>query len=149
MNPQQISEKVEEDISRYSFNTVVSTLMICINELTDQNCNNKDIISDFTILLSPYAPHIAEEIWSKLGNSESIVNAIFPKYKEEFLEEKIINYPISFNGKMRYKIPLDADISKEEIEKQVMEHEKTAHYLSGKSPKKVIIVPKKIVNIVF
>tara|TARA_B100000941_G_scaffold142856_1_gene101266 strand:+ start:2533 stop:5301 length:2769 start_codon:yes stop_codon:yes gene_type:complete len=142
-------KKVEEDISRYSFNTVVSTLMICINELTDQNCNNKEIISDFTILLSPYAPHIAEEIWSKLGNSESIVNAIFPKYKEEFLEEKIINYPISFNGKMRYKIPLDVDISKEEIEKQVMEHEKTAYYLSGKLPKKVIIVPKKIVNIVF
>ena len=142
-------KKVEEDISRYSFNTVVSTLMICINELTDQNCNNKEIISDFTILLSPYAPHIAEEIWSKLGNSESIVNAIFPKYKEEFLEEKIINYPISFNGKMRYKIPLDVDISKEEIEKQVMEHEKTAYYLSGKLPKKIIIVPKKIVNIVF
>ena len=142
-------KKVEEDISRYSFNTVVSTLMICINELTDQNCNNKEIISDFTILLSPYAPHIAEEIWNKLGNSESIFNAIFPKYKDEFLEEKTINYPISFNGKMRYKIPLDADISKEEIEKQVMEHEKTAHYLSGKSPKKVIIVPKKIVNIVF
>jgi len=142
-------KKVEEDISRYSFNTVVSTLMICINELTDQNCKSKEIISDFTILLSPYAPHIAEEIWCKLGNNESIVNATFPKYKEEYLEEKTINYPISFNGKMRYKISLDVDISKEEIEKQVMEHEKTAHYLSGKLPKKVIIVPKKIVNIVF
>tara|TARA_Y100001933_G_scaffold179887_1_gene178331 strand:- start:4095 stop:6863 length:2769 start_codon:yes stop_codon:yes gene_type:complete len=142
-------KKVEEDISRYSFNTVVSTLMICINELTDQNCKNKEIISDFTILLSPYAPHIAEEIWCKLGNKDSIVNSNFPKYKEEYLEEKTINYPISFNGKMRYKISLDVDISKEEIEKQVMEHEKTVHYLSGKSPKKVIIVPKKIVNIVF
>ena len=142
-------KKVEEDISRYSFNTVVSTLMICINELTDQNCKSKKIISDFTILLSPYAPHIAEEIWYKLGNKESIVNATFPKYKEEYLEEKTINYPISFNGKMRFKISLDVDISKEDIEKQVMVHEKTTHYLSGKSPKKIIVVPKKIVNIVF
>jgi len=142
-------KKVEEDISRYSFNTVVSTLMICINELTDQNCKSKKIISDFTILLSPYAPHIAEEIWYKLGNKESIVNATFPKYKEEHLEEKTINYPISFNGKMRFKISLDVDISKEDIEKQVMVHEKTTHYLSGKSPKKIIVVPKKIVNIVF
>ncbi len=142
-------KKVEEDISRYSFNTVVSTLMICINELTDQNCKNKEIISDFTILLSPYAPHIAEEIWTKLGNRESIFNATFPKHKEDFLKEKSINYPISFNGKMRYKISLDVDVSKEEIEKQVMAHEKTAYYLAGKSPKKIIIVPKKIVNIVF
>ncbi len=142
-------KKVEEDISRYSFNTVVSTLMICINELTDQNCKNKEIISDFTILLSPYAPHIAEEIWRKLGNRESIVNTAFPKHKEDFLKEKSINYPISFNGKMRYKISLDVDVSKEEIEKQVMSHEKTAYYLAGKSPKKIIIVPKKIVNIVF
>ena len=142
-------KKVEEDISRYSFNTVVSTLMICINELTDQNCKSKEIISDFTILLSPYAPHIAEEIWYKLGNNESIVNATFPKYKEEYLEEKTINYPISFNGKMRFKISLDVDISKEDIEKQVMVHEKTTHYLSGKAPKKIIVVPKKIVNIVF
>ena len=142
-------KKVEEDISRYSFNTVVSTLMICINELTDQNCKNKEIISDFTILLSPYAPHIAEEIWTKLGNRESIFNATFPKHKEEFLKEKSINYPISFNGKMRYKISLDVDVSKEEIEKQVMAHEKTEYYLAGKSPKKIIIVPKKIVNIVF
>jgi len=142
-------KKVEEDISRYSFNTVVSTLMICINELTDQNCKNKEIISDFTILLSPYAPHIAEEIWRKLGNRKSIFNATFPKHKEDFLKEKSINYPISFNGKMRYKISLDVDVSKEEIEKQVMAHEKTEYYLAGKSPKKIIIVPKKIVNIVF
>ena len=142
-------KKVEEDISRYSFNTVVSTLMICINELTDQDCKNKEIISDFTILLSPYAPHISEEIWRKLGNRESIVNAKFPKYKEDFLMEKSINYPISFNGKMRYKISFDVDVSKEEIEKQVMAHEKTTYYLDGKSPKKIIIVPKKIVNIVF
>ncbi|SVE40207.1 uncharacterized protein METZ01_LOCUS493061, partial [marine metagenome] len=99
-------KKVEEDIERYSFNTVVSTLMICLNELIEQKCNKREIISDFTILLSSYAPHIAEEIWSKLGNKTSITTATFPEFYEIHLFEEEVNYPVSFNGKMRFQIKL-------------------------------------------
>ena len=142
-------KKVDEDISRFSFNTIVSTLMICINELLDQKCNNREVIKSFTILLSPYAPHIAEEIWNKLGNKESVFFSSFPEYKPEYLKQNRIDYPVSFNGKMRYKITLPATNSKKEIEAAVMQHEKTKHYLSNKSPKKIIIIPQRIVNIVF
>ncbi len=142
-------KKVEEDIERYSFNTVVSTFMICVNELTEQNCNNKEIISELTILLSPYAPHISEEIWEKLGNNTSITYAKFPMFNSEYLVEDEINYPVSFNGKMRFKINLPAGFSKEEVEQAVMKHDKTLHYLEGGSPKKIIVVPKRIVNIVY
>ncbi len=141
-------KKVEEDVERYSFNTVVSTLMICINELTDQKCNSREIISDFTILLSSYAPHIAEEIWQKLGNQKSITKTCFPKWNSIYLVEDEINYPISFNGKTRFTISLPVEMKKEEIEIKVLQHEKTFKYLDGKNPKKVIIVPKRIVNIV-
>ena len=141
-------KKVEEDIERHSFNTVVSTFMICVNELTEQKCNCREIISDFSILLSSYAPHISEEIWQKLGNETSIVIASFPKCNTSYLEENEINYPISFNGKTRFTITLPAEMTKVEVEVEVMKHEKTAYYLEGKPPKKVIIVPKRIVNIV-
>ena len=141
-------KKIQEDIERYSFNTVVSTLMICINELTEQKCHNQQIISDFTILLSPYAPHIAEEIWEKMGNKDSITKASFPKYNDSYLVEDKIKYPISFNGKTRFTISLPADMTKEQVENAVMNYEKTNQYLSEKSPKKIIVVPKRIVNIV-
>ena len=141
-------KKVEEEINRHSFNTVVSTFMICVNELTEQKCNSREIVSDFTILLSSYAPHISEEIWNKLGNENSVTIAEFPKFNESYLVEDQINYPVSFNGKMRFKILLDAELTKDEVEDEVMKHEKTAHYLDGKSPKKVIVVQKRIVNIV-
>jgi leucyl-tRNA synthetase len=122
--------------------------MICINELTEQKCNSREIISDFTVLLSSYAPHISEEIWSKLGNNSSVTISDFPKFNESYLIENEINYPVSFNGKMRFKITLPAEMSKEEVEVEVLKHERTAHYLEGKSPKKVIVVAKRIVNIV-
>ncbi|MBT3612077.1 MAG: leucine--tRNA ligase [Flavobacteriales bacterium] len=141
-------KKVEEEIERYSFNTVVSTFMICINELTEQKCSNRAIITDFTILLSSYAPHIAEEIWSKLGNETSVTKANFPTFNASYLVENEVNYPVSFNGKMRFKIALPTEITKEQVEIEVMQHEKTAHYLEGKSPKKIIVVLKRIVNIV-
>jgi len=141
-------KKVAEDIERHSFNTVVSTFMICINELTEQKCNSREIISDFTVLLSTYAPHISEEIWSKLGNESSVTIADFPRFNASFLVESEINYPVSFNGKMRFKIILPAEMSKEEVEVEVLKHERTAHYLEGKLPKKVIVVPKRIINIV-
>ena len=142
-------KKVEEEIERHSFNTVVSTFMICINELIEQKCNSREIIADFTILLSSYAPHIAEEIWQKLGNEQSVTIADFPKWNESYLVEDEVNYPVSFNGKMRFKITLPSEMTKEQVEVEVMKHKKTLHYLEGKSPKKVIVVPKRIVNIVY
>jgi leucyl-tRNA synthetase len=141
-------KKVEEDIERFSFNTVVSTLMICINELTDQKCHNKEIITDFTVLLSSYAPHISEEIWQKLGNESSVTQAIFPSFNPNYLLENEINYPISFNGKTRFMMKLDAEMSRQKIEDEVMNHEKTINYLDGKKPKKVIVVAGRIVNVV-
>ena len=141
-------KKVEEDIQRQSFNTVVSTFMICVNELTEQQCNNREIISNLTILLSPYAPHISEEIWQKLGNINSVTTATFPRFNMDYLTEDKVNYPVSFNGKTRFTIELPVNMTKNEVELQVMGHSKTSHYLAGKSPKKIIIVTNRIVNIV-
>ena len=141
-------KKITEDLERYSFNTIVSNLMICVNELQAQKCNNKQVLSELLLLASPYAPHICEELWNKLGNSESISFAAWPLFNPEFLVEANHNYPVSFNGKMRFMLELPSTMQKDDIEKAVMAHEKTAGYLDGKAPKKVIIVPKKIVNIV-
>ena len=141
-------KKVEEEIERYSFNTVVSTFMICVNELTEQKCNSREVISDFTVLLSSYAPHISEEIWQKLGNKTSITFASFPKFNPKYLIENEIKYPVSFNGKTRFTITLPYEMTEDEVEFEIMKHEKTTHYLEGKSPKKVIVILKRIVNIV-
>ena len=141
-------KKVQEDIENFSFNTSVSTFMIAINELTSQKCTSKEVLEPLVILLSPYAPHIAEELWSKMGNAESISTAPFPIFEEKHLVENTKVYPVSFNGKMRFTMELSLDLSKDEIESAVMSHEKTLHYLEGRTPKKVIIVPGKIVNIV-
>ncbi|OQD44502.1 leucine--tRNA ligase [Croceivirga radicis] len=141
-------KKVEEDIENFSFNTSVSTFMICVNELTAQKCQSKEILSPLAVLVSPYAPHIAEELWQVLGNTTSIAEAAFPVFEEKYLVESSKEYPISFNGKLRFKLELPLDMSKEEIEKVVMEHDRTQDYLQGRTPKKVIVVPGKIVNIV-
>ena len=141
-------KKVEEDIENFSFNTSVSTFMIAVNELTTQKCTSKAILEPLLVLLSPYAPHIAEELYSRLGHNQSIATADFPKFEPSHLVESSKNYPISFNGKMRFTLELPMDLSKEEIEKAVMSHEKTMAQLDGRTPKKVIIVPGKIVNIV-
>ncbi|WP_203256090.1 leucine--tRNA ligase [Hyunsoonleella ulvae] len=141
-------KKVQEDIENFSFNTSVSTFMIAVNELTKQKCTSKAILEPLLILISPYAPHIAEELWEKLGNSESISTAPFPKFEEKYLVERSKNYPISFNGKMRFTMELPMDMSKDEIEKAVLANEKTQDQLQGRTPKKVIVVPGKIVNIV-
>ena len=141
-------KKVEEDIENFSFNTSVSTFMIAVNELTVLKCNKRAVLQPLIILVSPYAPHIAEELWSLLGNKESISTANFPLFDAKHLIESTKNYPISFNGKMRFTLELSLDLSKEEIEKTVLENEKTIAQLEGRTPKKVIIVPGKIVNIV-
>ncbi|GFD78518.1 leucine--tRNA ligase [Tenacibaculum sp. KUL118] len=141
-------KKVEQDIENFSFNTSVSTFMIAVNELTAQKCNKRQILEPLLVLISPYAPHIAEELWSQLGHNESIATVAFPKFEEKHLVESSKNYPVSFNGKMRFTLELPLDMSKDEIEKTVMAHEKTQQQLQGREPKKVIIVPGKIINIV-
>ena len=122
--------------------------MICVNELTAQKCTSREILEPLAILVSPYAPHIAEELWEKLGHTESISTAPFPKFEAKHLVESEKEYPISFNGKMRFTMKLPLDLSKEEIETAVMANEKTQEQLQGRTPKKVIVVPGKIVNIV-
>ena len=141
-------KKVEEDIENFSFNTSVSTFMICVNELTAQKCTSRTILESLAILVSPYAPHISEELWNKMGNDESISTAPFPVFEPKHLVESNKEYPISFNGKMKFTMNLPLDLSKEEIEAAVMGHEKTQQQLAGRTPKKVIVVPGKIVNIV-
>lgn len=141
-------KKITEDIERFSFNTSVSNFMICVNELGDLKCNKRAILEPLLICLSPYAPHITEELWSLLGHKESIAFATFPLHNEEYLVDDSFTYPISFNGKMRLNIELPATLTVPEIEKEVMSREDVQKYLEGKTPKKIIIVPKKIVNIV-
>ena len=141
-------KKVEEDIENFSFNTSVSTFMIAVNELITQKCNKRAILEPLLILISPYAPHIAEELWEKLGNTESISTAPFPIFKPQYLVESSKNYPVSFNGKMRFTMELPLDMTKDNIEKVVLAHQKTQAQLAGRVPKKIIIVPGKIINIV-
>lgn len=141
-------KKVEEDIENFSFNTSVSNFMIAVNELTALKCNKLSILEPLIVLIEPYAPHIAEELWSKLGHKDSISRVDFPIFDEQHLKESSKEYPVSFNGKMRFKIELSLDLSKDEIEAAVMAHERTQQQLQGRTPKKVIVVPGKIINIV-
>lgn len=141
-------KKAQEDVERYSFNTSVSTFMICVNELSALNCNNRSILEGLTVIISPYAPHITEELWSLLGHQDSVINAAYPEFNAAYLIEDSIEYPVMVNGKMRTKIKLAADLSKEEIEAAALADEKVQKWLEGKTPKKVIVVPKKIVNLV-
>lgn len=141
-------KKVQEDVEAFSFNTSVSTFMVCVNELTAQKCNKRSILEPLVILMCSYAPHISEELWELLGHSDGVTYQEFPTFEASHLVESSHNYPVSFNGKMRFKVEFPLDMDRVEIEKQILAHEKSAHYLDGKTPKKVIIVPKKIINIV-
>ena len=140
--------KITSDIENFSFNTSVSNFMICVNELTELKCNKREVLEPLAIIIAPYAPHIAEELWSKLGHTESITYATFPLFKEEYLVENAFNYPVSFNGKTRFFHEYDLSLTKEDIEKEVVNLEQTQKYLEGKTPKKIIVVHNKIVNIV-
>ncbi|MFH7018995.1 leucine--tRNA ligase [Flavobacterium sp. FlaQc-47] len=141
-------KKVAEDIESFSFNTSVSQFMICVNELSTQNCHSRAILEPLAILVSPYAPHIAEELWSQLGHKESISTVAFPVFEAKHLIETNKEYPVSFNGKMRFTIELPLDLTKEQIEEIIMKDERTQRQLDGKTPNKVIIVPGKIINLV-
>ncbi|MDX9932859.1 MAG: class I tRNA ligase family protein, partial [Bacteroidales bacterium] len=141
-------KKSEEDIERFSLNTCVSTFMICVNELGDLKCRKRAILEPLLIALCPFAPHIAEELWSKLGNTETISRATFPTWDEKYLIEDTVKYPVSFNGKMRFILEVAAGTAKEEVEKLALSAPDSQKWLEGKAPKKIIVVPGKIVNIV-
>lgn len=144
----KLIKKVTFDIEHFSFNTSVSAFMICVNELTALKCSKKSVLTDLVVCLAPFAPHIAEELWCSLGNSTTVCDAKWPLVNEEYLKEDSFPYAISFNGKSRYILEFPADATNAEIEKAVLEHANSARWLEGKQPKKIIIVPKKIVNVV-
>jgi leucyl-tRNA synthetase len=141
-------KKITYDIEHFSFNTSVSNFMICVNELTELKCNKREILEPLAILISPYAPHIAEELWHRLGYQESITYARYPLCNEEYLVENSFQYPISVNGKTKFTQEFDLAMSKEDIEQAAMQLASVQKLLDGKTPKKVIVVHGKIVNIV-
>jgi leucyl-tRNA synthetase len=141
-------KKITEDIEKLSLNTCISSFMICINELSSIRCNNREVLNELLILISPFAPHFAEELWSQLGHKESIVYQVYPEYNEKYLVETDKLYPVSFNGKTKFTINLPLDLSNKQIEDAVLSFEKTKSILNDSEPKKVIVVPGKIINIV-
>jgi len=140
--------KVQDDIEHFSYNTSVSAFMIAINELSDLKCNKRRILEPLVILISPFAPHIAEELWSLLGNEPSVADASFPEYEPACTIENMFEYPVSFNGKLRFKKEMPLDLTKEEIEAEIVKDERTIKFTGEGKVKKIIIVPGKIVNIV-
>jgi len=141
-------KKVQEDIEKLSFNTSISAFMICVNELTDLKCNKRAVLEPLCILISPFAPHLAEELWSLLGHADTVVYADFPQLDESVLVEDAFSYPVSFNGKTRFMLELPLNVSPKEVEDAVLQSADAQRWLEGKTPKKVIVVPKKIVNVV-
>ena len=142
-------KRIREDLNRFSLNTCVSTFMIAVNEFTEQKCHSKEVLEQFIILLAPYAPHFCEELWEKAGHTPgSLYDSQFPVFKEEYLIEEAYEYPVSFNGKMRFKVELPLTLKQDEIKTALEEMELTTKWLDGKEPKKVIIVPGKIINFV-
>lgn len=141
-------KKITFDIENFSYNTSISAFMICVNELTQQKCRKREILEPLIILLAPFAPHITEELWHCMGHETSICDATFPLCEEKYLVESSVKYPVSFNGKVRFTLELPADASKTDIEKAALSNEQSAKYLNGATPKKIIVVPGKIINIV-
>ena len=144
----KLIKKVTYDIEHFSYNTSISAFMICVNELTSLKCSKQAVLEPLVILLAPFAPHIAEELWHQLGHETTVCDAEWPAYNEDYLVEQSVSYVISFNGKARYNLQLPAGISKEEAEKAALENELSQKWLEGKTVRKVIVVPGKIVNIV-
>ena len=141
-------KKITEDLDRFSWNTCVSGFMICVNELQELKCTKREVLEPLVILLSPFAPHIAEELWQKLGHTASVTQAIWPVFDESKMKDDSFDYPISFNGKTRYFLPMGVELSAQDVEAAVRANEQTEKYLDGKPIKKIIVVPKRIVNVV-
>jgi leucyl-tRNA synthetase len=144
----QTIRKIGDDIERLSLNTCVSTLMICVNELTSQKCRKRTVLQDLVVVIAPFAPHLAEELWQLLGHDRSVSFERFPAYNEDYLKEDVYEYPVSVNGKMRAKMKFAVEMSREDIQREVLEAKVIQKWIGGKSPKKVIVVPGKIVNVV-
>ncbi|MDR2085723.1 MAG: leucine--tRNA ligase [Dysgonamonadaceae bacterium] len=144
----KLIKKVGQDIENFSFNTSVAAFMICANELTALKCNKRSILADFIVVLAPFAPFIAEELWNRLGNKTTVCDAKFPDFIEEYLKESSVKYTVSFNGKARFTLDFSIEATRDEIEASVLAHDTSRKWLEGKTPKKVIIVPNKIINIV-
>ena len=140
--------KEKEDIENFSFNTSISAFMIALNELTALKCSKREILEPLVVLLSPFAPHISEELWAALGHSTTVTDARFPEYHREYTLENNATYAVSFNGKTRFTVELPKSMGKDEVEAEVRAMEQTSKYLGGQSIVKVIVVPGKIVNIV-
>ena len=142
-------EKVSSDIERHAFNTVVSALMIAVNELGSLKATcSKDALKDLIILLSPYAPHLAEELWNKVGGEGFVIDSVWPEANSQYLVAKEVTYPVSFNGKVRFKLSLPADMPADEVEKTARADENTLKQMDGREIRKVIVVPGRIINIV-
>jgi len=142
-------KKIRDDVERFSFNTAVSTFMICVNDLSDLKCSKREILEPLLILIAPFAPHLAEEIWHRLGHPASISAARWPGLDIRYLVDDMVEYPVSFNGKMRFRISVPADMAVQDIEQMVLDHGLTAKYLQGNKPRKIIVVPKRIINVVY
>lgn len=144
----KLIKKVTQDIENFSYNTSISAFMICVNELSQQKCHSRKVLSDLVVVLAPFAPHVTEELWHNLGNTTTVNDACWPSYNEEYLKEDTVNYAVSFNGKVRFNIALPADMAQADVEKAALDDSAAAKWLEGKTVRKVIVVPKKIVNIV-
>ena len=145
----KLIKKVSGDIEQFSYNTAISAFMICVNELGQQKCNNRGLLRSLLILIAPFAPHIAEELWEAIGEKNSVCDAQWPTWDEANLAENEVQLTISFNGKARFQMTFPTDASKEDIEKAAVNDERSLKYTEGKTIVKVIVVPKKIVNIVY
>ena len=141
-------KKVNEDIENFSFNTSVSQFMICVNELSSLKCHHRDVLAPLSVLVAPFAPHIAEELWKRLGNAESVTYAPYPVHEDKYLQEDSKEYPVSFNGKVRFKRAFATTMTPAEIEQAILADPQTAEQLQGNTPKKVIVVPNRIINVV-
>ena len=141
-------KKIEEDTERFSFNTAVSTFMICVNELADLKCHKKEILEKLLILLTPYAPHIAEELWNQLGNEGSVLDATYPSFNPALLVESTKEYPVSINGKLRTNMQLALNLEQPQVEELVLQNEIVQKWLDGKAPTKIIFVKNKMINVV-
>ncbi len=144
----KLIKKVTSDIEGFSFNTSVAAFMICVNELSQQKCHSRLVLEQLLVLLAPFAPHVAEELWHAVGHDTTVCDAVWPQFNEEYLKEDKVKYAVSFNGKVRFTIEVDADTPSDEVEKTALSHSLAAQWLEGKSVKRVIVVPRKIVNIV-
>jgi leucyl-tRNA synthetase len=144
----KLIKKVTGDIENFSYNTSVSAFMICVNELTALKCHNRELLANFIVLLAPFAPHVSEELWHALGNNTSVCDATWPKWNEDYLKESSANYAISFNGKQRFNLSVPADMPSDQLQQLVLNHEQSAKWLEGKTVRKIIVVPGKIVNVV-